>query len=190
MYEAIFKDGMYHLWEDQQPLCTPAGNPVTAEQPCLAERLVRHLEQYGKDPENRCSILFYHYPRLDLVQYYPRGRIVRLILTYFDPKFTWETRDEAQTATTPAEPSGKTGPGQIRNSEAREWLKKLSLNQLCATLVLSKTLGSLNLALGLARLRGSTATDGLIRHLILREPSLGKEPLAELLANFRFYWEL
>ncbi len=190
MYEAMFKDGMYHLWEDQQTLCTPAGNPVTAEQSCLAERLVQHLEQYGKDPENRCSVLLFHYPRLDLVQHYPRGRIVRLILTYLDLKFEWEIRDEAPSGTAPAEPSGKSSPGQFRTAEAREWLKNLSLNQLCATLVLSKILGSMNHVLWVSRLQGSTATDGLIRQLILREPLLGKEPLAELLANFRFYWEL
>lgn len=190
MYQVVEKEGVFHILEENEPVFTPAGNPVTANHETLARRLAGHLHQFGAGTGSHHSIAMYHFPMLDFVVNYPRSDIERTLILAFDPYNDWTFRCTAFTDSMRKRWLKVFGNPETRITEGRAWIADLNLNQLCAAMVLGKALGSMNIPLHASRLAQKSRLLAFAREIVMFKPDLGKLPLEDMLSNFHFYWEL
>ena len=190
MYQVLQEEGVFHILSDGAPVFTPAGNAVRTEHKALAEKLARHLETHGADPDNRYSIALYHYPMLDFVLKYPRSRTEKVLILGFDPLNDWTLRETDIPKLHAQRWNEVFGDVRTRVDEGRAWISGLNSYQLCAAMVLGRIAESVNIPYLVAHCQSPKESNALARQIVLLRHSLGKEPLHDLFANFRFYWSL
>lgn len=188
MYQVVYENGVFRLLKGAEVLRTPAGRDVRTDSEALARKLAEHCEMFGAGGDNPLSIAFFHYPRLDFVEHYPRPAVEQLLILKCDPFHDWTLRPQ----------NGKNGKEKLREyffgtaAEAqirlKTWLGRLSVGQLAAVLVLGNYLNSVNAAYLAAHCGDDTEQTKLLRQLVLAAPEMGQRPLKEVLANFRLYW--
>lgn len=189
MYQVVNEDGVFHVRKGIEPIFTPAGNPVITKNEALAARLAEHFEKYGEDPENRCSIAMFHFPRLDFVRLYPRLSIEQQLILGFDPYNDWTLRCKAEPGILTQRWLDVFGEPHTRRQEGKNWVEALNQSQLCAALVLGKAMGSMNIAYLAAHCQSPEEISRLLKEISLFNHSLVNDSLEALFANFLFYWE-
>jgi len=190
MYQVSQEDGIFRVLKQGEAMFSPAGNPVITKNRALAERLAGHFELYGESSEEQHSIAFFHYPRLDFIQYYPRQSIEQQLVMAFDPYNDWTLKRDGERKELSERRVRMFGEASSQAQKGRLWVVSLNLDQLCAALVLGKALESVNIAYLASQAKSREELDRLIREITSLNPKFGKYPLAELFANFRFYWDL
>ncbi|MGC9362151.1 MAG: hypothetical protein ACP5F3_04400, partial [Candidatus Syntrophosphaera sp.] len=146
MYQVSQKDGVFHILKDGMPVYTPAGNPLTTENKALAQKIVDDCEKFVINSSNWQSIVQYHFTMLDFFRHYPRQSIEQQLILNFDPYNDWTLKTPKLNAENLLEWQAVFGTAETRIKEGRAWITSLNLNQLCAAMVLGKTMGSMNIA--------------------------------------------
>ncbi len=189
MYEKINENGIHLIVKDGSVVHTPAGNAVLTENEGLAARLVQDFNIYGPTGDKLHSILHFHYPLLDFVDHYPKQAVVMKMVLDLDPYHDWTLR--------PVNDSNMEGRRQnlfgnpdSMLREGRNWVESLGRYQLCAALVLGRSLQSIHAARLAAQCKNEAEDQTLIQNLAVFKPELGKLPLADLMANHRYYRSL
>jgi hypothetical protein len=190
MYKVNKEDGLYLVLMDEEQVLSPAGNPVVTEKKDLAEMLVSHFNEFGPSAETRVSIAYFHYPLLDFIRKYPRQGVEQQLILGFDPYNDWSLRINEQSAESEKRRTQIFGNSGEQAERGRLWVRTLNEYQLCAAMVLGKTMESMNLAYLASQNRNWKQTAALIRKIILLQPRFGSESLEELFANFLFYYRL
>lgn len=190
MYQVVNKEGVFHVLDGDDPVFTPAGNPVCTEHRTLADKLVEHFENYGTNNGDQHSIALFHYPMLDFVSCYPREDIVQSLILAFDPYNDWTFHCTLFNDAMRRRWFRVFGVPETQIPEGREWLEELNANQLCAVMVLSKALGSVNIPFQLTGFEQKSQILAFAREIVMFRAELGQLPLQEMFLNFMFYWEL
>jgi hypothetical protein len=190
MYKVKKEDGLYLVLMDEKQFLSPAGNPVVTEKQNLAEMLVSHFNEFGTSAETRVSIAFFHYPLLDFIRKYPRQGVELQLIMGFDPYNDWSLKINEQSTESEKRRTEIFGNSIDQAESGRLWIRTLNEYQLCAAMVIGKTMESMNVAYLASQSRGSNQTEELIRKIILMKQKFGSDSLEELFANFHFYYNL
>ncbi len=190
MYKEVYEDGLFHVRSGEEPVYTPAGNPITTDKRALAEKLAEHFTQFGESAENKYSLAYFHCTMLDFIRYYPRESIIQQLLWGFDPLNDWTFRCRSVVPEVQQRWIKVFGEHHTRREEGVNWINTLNEYQQCAVIVFSKAMKSLNIAYLAASCDDHKQLCRLIRNITLFNPRLGQEPLEELIDNYLFYFKL
>lgn len=140
------KDGDYLLFVKKgQPLLTPMGSRVRTSYEPLAQRLLEHLDVYGEGPQDPVSIVAFHYSMIDFFATMPREELERSVLSGLKRENDWTFNCPTANPGPMMQWMALFGSGEERIEKAIEWVKSLSLMQLCAVCVIGRAMESVNI---------------------------------------------
>jgi len=192
MYTIKEQDGWYYLKKDGQQLHAPGGKVVKSMFKDLAERLAEDLEKYGEDPSDPVSLVAFHYAMTAFFLDNPRPMLEHSVEIGLSTDWDWTL------ANNPPDPHvwmawvGLFGTPESQIEKGKEWVKSLTMMQLCATTVVGRYFESVNIPY-------IVATEIVPRKLSLKRfvqrirkynPYLDVDNCAKVLENFVFYFNV
>ena len=144
LYRYENKDNTYHFFRNDSPLLTPNGSPVKTKSPVLADRLQKHLEEYGESPNNVKSIVAFVYPLIDFFSQIPADIIKEQLLSGYDRYSDWTFNCPTANPGILMEWVAFFG-SQDQFEGCKKWIMNLNSRELCAAYVLNAAIGSLNI---------------------------------------------
>ena len=189
-YTILQSETGFVINKDGNVLRTPMGTVVETNFKVLAERLVGDLTRYGEDPANAASIVAFHYAMLEFFLKVPRSQLEENVSSGLDKGKDWTLHCPS------AEPQffmrwlGLFGNGQAQSEAGKEWLKSISLMQLCAVCVIGRATESVNIPYLVATKLQSSGVKSFVKTVVGHYPYIAADELVKYLDNFLFYFNL
>ena len=190
MYSFIKEDGNYHLMKKYKKIRTPMGQVVTTNFRSLAERLTTDLNTFGESPTDPVSIVAFHYALIDFFSMMPREELERSVAAGLERENDWTFNCPS------AEPEynmkwiGIFGTSTSSASKAKEWLRSLSLIQMCAVCVIGRALESVNIPFIITNFISSNNINTFTKEIASRYHYVSLEELKRIIENYLFYFSI
>lgn len=188
MYTIDKQGDRFRILKNGAPIHTPRDNPVETRLSAVADRLVQHLNRFGEDPSDPCSIVAFHYPMIDFFAVEPRELLEGSVVAGLNRNADW-------TLSCPtAAPEGMMawmslfGHPTSQVEAARAWVSKLSFMQLCAVTVIGRNLESVNIPFIVATSLKADDLGEYAKEVSERYPYINSVSVKTMLENYLFYF--